>query len=127
MPAPFCLALLLLAQPDAPAKKGAIGLRLEVQDGRLMITEAIKNGPGHKAGLKAGDQIVKANEVKVKETADGTDQTAVVREITRHEPGEMVVVRVKRGDKERSIEVILGKYATLFPDEKDDPPPPKDE
>ncbi len=116
----LCTAAVFAAlfQP-ADAPKGAIGLRLEIRDGKLVIAEAIKGAPGMKAGLKTGDVIVKANEVKIKEVADADDQMAVIKEVTRHEPGQMVTIRVKRGDKEQNIEVILGKYSDLFPKDKD--------
>jgi S1-C subfamily serine protease len=118
----FTAAILASAlfQPDAPpAPKGAIGLKLEVRDGKLLIAEAIKGAPGMKAGLKTGDVILKANDVKVKEFADVNDQMAVINEVTRHAPGQMVTLRIRRGDREQSVEVILGKYADLFPKEKE--------
>ena len=113
------------APPVAPAEKGAIGLRLMVLDGRLLITNALKDGPGRKAGVRDGDQILKANDVTVKAFADDADLQAIIKEVTRHGPGRMVVLRVKRGGEERSIEVILGKYATLFPENERNPVPPQ--
>lgn len=114
------LLAVLLAAGQAPAPKGAIGLRLAVQDGKLTATEVIKGGPAMNAGLRNGDAIVKVNELKISNPANSDDQTAMIREVSKHEPGQMVVIRVKRGDKELSLEVIVGKYKDIFPKEEDE-------
>lgn len=121
MPALFRAALLAViaaagpAVPDAPAEKGSIGVHLEVIDGKVVIQKTVKGAPAAKAGVKDGDIVLKVNDVKMKEFADQLELDTFIKEVTRHKAGQMVTLRVKRGDKETSIEIILAKWSEVFP------------
>jgi carboxyl-terminal processing protease len=122
---------LIAAQAEKPEKKpekepekterSSIGVYLKVVDTRLTIERTVKGSPAEKAGIKAGDIILKVNGLTVKDSADAADQNAVVNEVTRQKVGELVKIRLKRGDREMTIEVLTAKRSDLFPDLKDSP------
>lgn len=57
--------------------------------------------PAKEAGLMEGDVIISINDVKVRNTGELQDQ------VNRHRPGDKVKVTVKRGNGEKSINVVL--------------------
>ena len=52
-----------------------IGAAINRKDGRLFVTEAFKDYPADKAGLKAGDEIIQVGNIKV---ADSKEDTATL-------------------------------------------------
>lgn len=52
-----------------------IGAAIKRKNGRLFITEAFKDYPADKAGLKAGDEIIQVGDIKV---ADSKEDTATL-------------------------------------------------
>jgi C-terminal processing protease CtpA/Prc len=122
----FALAAALVAfgsstrAEDLP--EGSIGVQIKISEDKatIVVVEPLKGSPAEKAGIKADDVIVKVDDLKVKEKdLEPSDMQAVVKEITKHKPGEKVKVTVKRGDKEMVIEVTVGKRSDIFP-KKDD-------
>lgn len=73
------------------------------QDGGVTVESVVDDGPAAKAGIKAGDTIVKFNDKDVKSSDDLREQIGSVK------PGQTVTVTVKRDNKEMKIKVTLGK------------------
>src|SRR5436309_2949366 len=96
---------------EAPPKpKGSIGVKISAETGSVVVVETIAGSPAEKAGIKAGDVIVQVNDHKVKEKdATNEDVAEMVKEVVKHEPGSKIKVTVKRDDKEKTIEVTVGK------------------
>lgn len=96
--------------------EGMIGIQLKVDDGKLVIVSTIEKGPAEKAGIKADDVLLKINDYKVKDKAEMEDLTAAVKEVGKYKPGEKVKITVKRADKEKTIEVTVGKRSEIIKD-----------
>lgn len=116
----FALAGLLVGTAaradDPPERKGSIGVMISAQTGSVVIVGTAPDSPAEKAGLKEGDVIVKVNDHKVKEKdATGEDVEALAKEIVKHEPGTKIKITVKRDDKEKVIEVTVGKPGAFAP------------
>jgi S1-C subfamily serine protease len=113
------VALLVMVGSAARAQdepKGVIGVKLKIDDGKIVVDEPIKDGPADKAGIKANDVILKVDDFKVKEKAEDEDLAELRKEVTKHNPGDKIKVTVKRGDKEMTIEVTVGKPGEVFKD-----------
>ncbi len=108
---PFAVSLDVRAE-DAP--NGAIGIQLKIDDGKLVIVEALKEGPAEKAGIKSDDVLLKVNDFKAKDTIDTEDLQAMVKELGKHKPGEKIKLTIKRGEKEMVVEVTVGKRSEVF-------------
>jgi C-terminal processing protease CtpA/Prc len=107
------------ARADDPPE-GSIGIKVKVDDGKLVVESTIKDSPAEKAGLKADDVIVKIDDHAVKEKdLTQEDLEAAVKEIVKHKPGDKIKVTVKREGKEKSIDVTVGKRSEIFPKDKD--------
>jgi S1-C subfamily serine protease len=105
---------------DPPKPKGSIGVKVSAETGSVVVVETIPGSPAEKAGLKAGDVVVKVNDHKVKEKdATQDDVMEMVKEVVKHDPGSKIKVTVKRDDKEKTIEVTVGKPGEVFPKDKD--------
>ena len=50
-----------ILKEDLQGEFGGVGIVISIRDGELTIISPIKNSPGYKAGLKAGDKIVTVN------------------------------------------------------------------
>jgi carboxyl-terminal processing protease len=96
--------------------EGSIGVQVKIDAGKIVVVEPIKGGPADKAGIKPDDVIVKVNDFKVKETVEPEDLEATVKEIVKHKPGEKIKLGIKRGDKDMTIEVTVGKRSEIFKD-----------
>ena len=98
-----------LTEARADEPKGRIGVQLKVEDGKIVVVEPIADGPAEKAGVKAGDVVLKVNDYKVKEKAEQEDLEALVKEVIKNEPDTKLKLVVLRDGKEKTIEVTVGK------------------
>jgi C-terminal processing protease CtpA/Prc len=106
----FALGALLIASPFARAEdEGFLGVQIEIRDGKLVVKEPLEGGPADKAGIKADDVIVKIGDYKIKDNVDEDELKAAVKEVSKRKAGDKVKVEIKRGDKDMTIEVTLGK------------------
>jgi S1-C subfamily serine protease len=89
---------------DEPARKPFLGIEAEPPGGGAGVTiRAVAPGsPADKAGLKAGDVIVKVGDQAVK------DFDALVNALAKLKSGDKVALQVKHEDKESSVTVTLG-------------------
>jgi serine protease Do len=71
-------------------------------DGGLLVSEVDADGPAAKAGIKAGDVIVKYDGAAVESSRDLRDKLA------RAEPGSDVSLTVQRDGKPVDLKVTLG-------------------
>ena len=107
-----------LRAEDLP--EGAIGVQLKIDDGKVVITETIKDCPAEKAGLNSDDVLLKVNEFKVKNKVEMEDLHETVKELVKYKPGEKVKLTIKRGEKEMVVEVTVGKRSEVFKKVKDE-------
>jgi serine protease Do len=77
--------------------------------GGCRLTEVDENGPASRAGLKAGDVVVKVNGREIKVSA------AFRRWVDEAEPGETLNLEVKRGEEVLSVEVKLEAPQAMHP------------
>src|SRR4051812_42884022 len=67
----FVVAILLVGttvRAEAPpTPKGAVGVQLKVDEGKILVVGTVDNSPAAKAGLKEGDVVVKVADHAVKE------------------------------------------------------------
>jgi len=81
---------------------GGLGIEITIQDGLLTIISPIDDTPAYRAGLKAGDRIVKINgEV----TRDVTLMDAVKK--LRGKPGTSTTLSILRENEEKLLEVTV--------------------
>jgi serine protease Do len=81
-----------------------LGEYFGVEDGKgALVTEVVEDSPAAKAGLKAGDVIVKAGGKDV-------DASASLREaLSDTEPGQQMDIKVVRKGKSKDLSVTLGE------------------
>lgn len=82
-------------QQEYEGHYGGIGIVITMRDNKLTIVSPIKNTPGEKSGLKAGDIIMAIDGVK---TAEMSQMKAV--DMMRGEEGTDVILTIDRGDQE---------------------------
>ncbi|MFK7743053.1 MAG: PDZ domain-containing protein [Planctomycetota bacterium] len=70
--------------------------------GQAEIDEALENGAARAAGLRDGDVVISFDKTEIKAAQDLREQ------IGKKQPGDRVPVQVRRGDKTRKFEVVLG-------------------
>jgi carboxyl-terminal processing protease len=76
-----------------------IGAAVRAQKDKLIIIEPWKDGPADKAGLKAGDEIIKIGDINIAAFNDNAD------ELLRGAPGSNVEVTFKRQGKTQSATI----------------------
>ncbi len=91
----------------------SIGAELTIDNDTLVVDNIDQGGPAEKAGLKAGDVIVRINDLVVKEKGlTAKDVEAAGNEILKHKPGDKIKLTVKRNGKEHTLEVTVGKSSS---------------
>jgi serine protease Do len=75
---------------------------------RVVIAGLLPDGPGERAGLKAGDVIVAVD------GHDVADRRSLYRLLWTHRPGEQVTLRIVRGKDERTVTVASGDAEEFF-------------
>mgnify|MGYP000555742813 CR=1 FL=1 len=116
----LCLVALVVVFPVAStvraedAPQGAIGIQLKIEDGKMVIVEALKDGPAEKAGIKSDDVLLRVNDFKAKDKIDTEDLQEMVKELGKHKPGEKIKLTIKRGEKEMVVEVTVGKRSEVL-------------
>jgi C-terminal processing protease CtpA/Prc len=113
----FVTAMLLFwgttLQADDPPE-GSIGVMVKIEEGKIVVVDTVAESPAQKAGIKAGDILLKVNDFKVKDQVEQEDLETTVKEIVKHKPGEKIKLTMKRDDKEMVIEVTVGKRSEIF-------------
>jgi C-terminal processing protease CtpA/Prc len=107
---------------EVKAKPGYIGIRYDAHyeiflpeqrsNGKVIVKDVSKDSPAEKAGVKAGDEIIRINGM----SAANGKFSAVARTLTE---GDTVNLRVKRGTQEREYTLIAaarptGTYAGML-------------
>jgi S1-C subfamily serine protease len=96
-------AFLAPAAARAEEQSGFVGLQIAGEEGKVVVHDVVADGPAAKAGIKAGDVIVKVGDKEVK---DPMEAVAAVRAV---KPGAKLKFHVKRDGKDQDIEVTVGK------------------
>jgi carboxyl-terminal processing protease len=89
-------------QMDTQGRFGGLGIEITVRDGVITVVSPIEDTPAYKAGVKAGDRILKIEE---EFTKDMTLMDAVRR--MRGPKGTQVTISVKREGSEELISFTL--------------------
>lgn len=87
----------------APEVRIFIGIRLSTDDGRLTISEVVKDSPASKIGLRPGDVLVAAEGRALNTPRD----LALV--LTGKKPGDVVKLVVERDGWKKSLKLTLGR------------------
>ncbi len=78
---------------DVSGEFGGVGMEIGIKEGNLVVIAPLKNTPAERAGIKAGDKILKIDN----EPTDGmTTETAVLK--IRGKKGTTVVLTIERSD-----------------------------
>jgi serine protease Do len=95
-------------QPLGPGpKSGYLGVVLENTEKGARITTLMAKGPALKAGLKVDDIIIQAG------TRPVTTVKSLQSAVSRHKPGEVILVKVLRGEETLDIKTTLGEPPAL--------------
>lgn len=87
---------------DTRGKFGGLGIEITVRDGILQVVSPIEDTPAFRAGIKAGDQILK---IEGKFTKDLSIMDAV--KIMRGEPGTEVTITIMRESFDKPLPLTL--------------------
>ena len=89
-------------QVDTEGTFGGLGIEITTKDGVLTVVSPIEDTPAHRAGVKAGDQIIKIDEELTK---DMSLIEAVKR--MRGKKGTNIVISIRRENVQRLIDVPI--------------------
>ncbi len=92
------------ARINAAGEYGGIGAASGFIDGKLMIIEPYENSPADEAGLRAGDQIVKVDDVVVNEN-DGEASASLLKGL----PNSKVKLQIQRQKTNFEVELTREK------------------
>lgn len=94
--------------PEKPKKKtevrGTLGIHArQTGEGQVVITRVLPGAAAEKAGIKAGDLILKFGDSKVSSLKDLQGALGPLH------AGNSITVRIRRGDEEKDMKVTLGE------------------
>ncbi len=85
-----------------PRRRPIVGMEIGGQLDEVFVQRVTKGGPADRAGIKAGDQIVAVDGVKIRSPYQAVSPTLF------KQPGDHVTFLVQQADAVRPIEVVLG-------------------
>lgn len=91
------LGLTLLSDDWAESRYG-------VNDG-VVINDVTPGGPADRAGMRSGDIILSVNGV------DTPRFVTLIKEVNRYEVGTTIKVKIRRGESEHELDIVLGELA----------------
>lgn len=94
------------ARISSTGEYGGIGARISYKNKKMVVREIFKDAPSRKAGLKVGDQILKINDVVVKDF-EGNGILTLLKGL----PGTKVQLKIKRQQKELEVGVLREKIS----------------
>lgn len=110
-----------------PAQRAAIGVSTSASGTLrdtlgILITAVTKDGPADKAGLEEGNRIAAINGVNLRANAADADDAEMsgalnrrlVRELSKHKPGEEVELKVYRDGRMQTVKVRTADSDSLF-------------
>jgi predicted metalloprotease with PDZ domain len=107
LPYPQILALAGLELRRAERRRAVLGFSAEREANGTLTVRAVENdSPAAAAGLRIGDVIVNWN--------GGEVPRSLERWVRERQPGETVKARIRRDEKEQTIEFKLGEEKELF-------------
>jgi len=74
-----------------------------IQKGKNGEAAIVSGSPAEKSELKEGDIVLEFNGEKI------TTENTLAKVIIKYNPGDKVTLKIKRGDQEKNIEVVLGE------------------
>lgn len=86
-------------------RRAGIGIRIQIEEGGLRITDIFPEGPAAKAGIQPGDLVVECDGKPVKAVADVSG-----------EKGQKSTIVVIRDGKKKSFEIVREEYSTVIPE-----------
>ncbi len=89
---------------------GGVGMEVGIREGILLVIAPLKNTPAYKAGVKAGDKIIKIDDME----ASGLSVDKAVG-LIRGEKGTTVVLTLSRENTEEPIKVSIVRDAIEIP------------
>ena len=89
------------ARINAAGEYGGIGAEIKIIEQKLVITEPYEKAPADLAGIKAGDEIIKINDISLEET---TPEDAAL--LLNGAPNSKVTLELKRQDEIFSKELV---------------------
>jgi serine protease Do len=105
---PLSVGVLSVGPRKIVHQPGALGISLAMTDSPATIEEVLDDSAAEKAGLKAGDIILKVDGV------DTPDREKLVKTIGSHPPGDKIDLLIRRGSEELTLEATLGSRAKIF-------------
>ncbi len=88
-----------------------LGVRYEVTDGQVVVSEVMDGSPAADAGLLAGDVIVSVD-------GEAVDSGQALADLIRaHQSGDVISIVVTRDGSEETVEVTLSTMAGRGPDD----------
>ena len=91
------------AGPTKPPPGGYLGIRMAPGESGPKVEEVLRDSAARKAGIKVDDEILSVDDKP-------TDQPQTLQQVLRKaKPGEVVLLKVKRGDKELELKAKLAR------------------
>ena len=92
------------ARMSAAGEYGGIGATSAYIDGKLVVVEPHQDSPADKAGIKAGDEILKVNDIAVT-----TNENDAASALLKGLPNTTVDLQIKRQDSTFNVQLIREK------------------
>ncbi|MFT5526082.1 MAG: serine protease Do [Pirellulaceae bacterium] len=98
---PESIGVVSVAPRKIARPRGVLGVLLDEAPGGALVSRVLKQSGADKAGVKAGDVIVRVNETKI------TSREDLVRTVQTYQPGDKVRLEIKRKDEKVDLVATL--------------------
>jgi uncharacterized protein (TIGR03067 family) len=100
----FVFERLMPSEAGLQSLKGFVGMALAIEDAAVVITDIVARSPAEKAGLRAGDVLLRVG-------GDAVNELEMTVDLVRRErPGNELVIQVRREGVEKEIKVKVAAF-----------------
>ena len=89
-----------------------LGIAMAENYGKVVVGQIVPGSPAEKAGLQAGDRIL-----RIGDTAVEGNMRLVIEKVRQSKPGDTIELRWKRGDKEETTRIELAERPAQLEEE----------
>ena len=110
---PVAVGILSVSARRIRHPPGALGVKLDSDEPGALIEQVFRRSAADKAGLRAGDVILKINGKEI------ANFEVLLKTIQEYHAGDKVDLLYRRGSEEKTVTITLGVYAQTFSEGND--------
>lgn len=89
---------------ERPRGAGYLGVQVDDTEEGVVVADVAPDSPAEKKGVRMGDLVIRIDGIEVRQSQE------FLSALWKKKPGETVILRIRRDDRDLDVEAVLGKH-----------------